>query len=329
MSPTNGYFIVSLDFELFWGLFDVKKISDYEKNLLNVRKVIPRLLDLADSYDVKLSFAAIGFLFTKNKEELLDSFPDLKPTYENSTFNPYKLIDNVGKNEEDDPFHYANSLIKLIQARESHEIASHTFSHYYVNESGQTLEQFDADLKAAVSIANKNNISLSSIVFPRNQINTDYLEICKKYGITCYRGTEKHWMFNTQNTKTLSSPAHKAFRLLDAYFNLSGYNTYKISEVKNDLGIINIPSSKFFRPYNNTLRFMEPMRITRIKKGLAYAATKKEVYHIWWHPHNFGSNIEENFNNLEEIFKHYKTLNSEFNFKSETMKGLATKIRYS
>ena len=168
---------------------------------------------------------------------------------------------------------------------------------------------------------------MSSIVFPRNQINPDYLEVCKKYGFTCYRGTEKHWMFNTQDTKILSSPAHKAFRLLDAYFNLSGYNTYKISEIKDASGMVNVSSSKFFRPYNKTLSFMESMRISRVKKGMSYAAKHNEVYHIWWHPHNFGSNIDENFKNLEDIFKHYKNLNSQFNLKSETMRGVGQTAR--
>jgi peptidoglycan/xylan/chitin deacetylase (PgdA/CDA1 family) len=326
MKSSNGYFIVSLDFELFWGLFDVKKINDYETNLRNVRVVIPRLIELADAYGIKLNFAAIGFLFAKDKKELLSALPAEKPSYHNQKFNPYNLIENIGENEHEDPFHYANSLINLIQNNGNHEIATHTFSHYYVNESGQTINQFEADLKAAITIAKQNNVVFKSIVFPRNQINDSYLEICKKHGIISYRGTEKHWMFDTHNTKTLENPFHKGFRLLDAYINLSGYNTYKIPSQSEINGIINIPSSKFLRPYNKSLSFLESLRINRIKKGMTYAAKENEVYHIWWHPHNFGNHIEENFNKLEDIFKHFKSLKEKYNYKNETIGDLAEQI---
>lgn len=329
MSATNGYLVISLDFELFWGLFDVKTISSYEKNLRNVEKVIPRLMDLADAYNVKLSFAAIGFLFAKNKSELLNALPILKPTYKNPIFDPYKLIEGIGNSEEDDPFHYADSLIHLIASNGNHEIGTHTFSHFYVNEDGQTLEQFDNDIEAAITIAKKKNITMKSIVFPRNQINKDYLSICEKYGITCYRGIEKHWMFNTYDTKMLEKPFYKAFRLMDAYINLSGYNSYSPESIRTDEGLINIPSSKFFRPYIKELKFLESRRIARINKGLTYAAKNKEIYHMWWHPHNFGDNIEENFKNLEAIFKHYKFLQNTYNYKSESMAGLAENLKNS
>lgn len=323
METQNGYLLISLDFELFWGLFDVKTTSDYETNLLNVRQVIPRLISLADKYHITLSFATVGFLFAKNKEELLAALPKEKPSYLNSRFSPYSLIDGIGKNEDDDPFHYAESLIEFIRNNGNHEIASHTFSHYYVNEDGQTPEQFEADIVAAVTLAKQKNISIKSIVFPRNQINESYLKICAKHGIICYRGIESHWMFNTYDTKKLDKPCHKAFRLLDAYCNVSGYNTNPITSLNYCHGIVNIPSSKFFRPYSKTLKVLEPLRISRIKKGFAKAAINNEIYHLWWHPHNFGKHMDENFKNLEELFKHYKQLHKTYNFKSVSMSQLA------
>jgi len=258
MKTQNGYLLISLDFELFWGLFDVKTTSNYHTNLKNVREVIPRLVALADQYNITLTFATVGFLFAKNKQELLSALPSEKPTYLNSRFNPYNLIENIGENETDDPFHYAESLIEFIRTNGNHEIASHTFSHYYANEDGQTPDQFEADIIAAVQIAKQKNINIKSIVFPRNQINEAYLKICAKHGIICYRGIENHWMFDTHDTKKLDNATHKAFRLTDAYCNVSGYNTYSISHLKNRHGILNIPSSKFFRPYSNNFKLLEP-----------------------------------------------------------------------
>ena len=59
---------------------------------------------------------------------------------------------------------------------------------------------------------------------------------------------------------------------------------------------------------------------------MQYAAKNNEMYHLWWHPHNFGTNMEENFIALEEIFKTYSNLNKDHGFESNTMSGLAEKL---
>lgn len=323
----NGYFVISLDFELFWGVFDVVKDDSYKSNIRNVRHVIPRLLELANAYKIKLSFATVGFLFADNKTNLLESLPLIKPEYGDSNFSPYNHLKSIGETEVDDPCHFAPTLFSQIHSNDNHEIGSHTFSHYYCNEKGQTINQFEEDLIAAIGIARKKNIAITSIVFPRNQINKDYLLVCKKHGITCYRGTEKSWMYNTHDTQKLEQLHYKAFRLLDAYCNITGFNTTPLDELIDEQGIVNLPSSKFLRPYSKKLKVFEPLRLKRIVNGMTYAAQQNEMYHLWWHPHNFGSYIDENFKNLEVIFKHYSDLNKKFNFKSETMSGLALQIR--
>ena len=40
----NGHFVISLDFELHWGLFDLMSVDQYQENLANVGKVIDGLL---------------------------------------------------------------------------------------------------------------------------------------------------------------------------------------------------------------------------------------------------------------------------------------------
>ena len=45
-SKQFGILIVSLDFELFWGMQDSHTLSEYEDHVLGGRKAIPRLLEL-------------------------------------------------------------------------------------------------------------------------------------------------------------------------------------------------------------------------------------------------------------------------------------------
>ena len=55
-----------------------------------------------------------------------------------------------------------------------------------------------------------------------------------------------------------------------------------------------------------------------------YAAKNNEIFHLWWHPHNFGRNQKENFIALRKILSHYAFLNKTYGFKSTTMEGLAS-----
>ena len=56
---------------------------------------------------------------------------------------------------------------------------------------------------------------------------------------------------------------------------------------------------------------------------MTMAAKKGEIYHLWWHPHNFGINLYENMNNLKLILEHFKKLQAQYAFGNQTMKGAA------
>ncbi|MCB0447683.1 MAG: polysaccharide deacetylase family protein [Gelidibacter sp.] len=329
----NGHFVISLDFELHWGVFDVRTVESYKTNLLQVRPVITRLMQLADAYDVKLTFSTVGFLFANTKEELLGYSPEKKPTYTHSNFSPYPLLDSIGSTEAEDPFHYAKSVVKQIKNNKNHEIGTHTFSHYYCHELGQTVEQFEDDIKSAIAIAKPLDVILESIVFPRNMIDANkaidqpYLDVCYRNGIKSFRGKEKAFIYNIHTTKFYHGwYLFKILRIIDAYFNLTGHNTYKVEKLYKKQTVLNLPSSRLLRAYSKSMAFLEPLKISRITKSMTHAAKKGELFHLWWHPHNFGTHTDKNFKNLEMIFKHYKELNKKYGFKSETMTGLTNKM---
>jgi hypothetical protein len=94
-------------------------------------------------------------------------------------------------------------------------------------------------------------------------------------------------------------------------------NSYPLEYKEAEL--MNIPASRFLRPYSRRLVFLEGLRFRRIKKEMEYAARHDEVYHLWWHPHNFGANINENFAFLERILKTYQELHERFGMRSMTM----------
>ena len=75
----NGKFIISLDFELMWGVRDKKDIKSYGKNIAGVQLVIPRILELFNKYDTKATFSSVGLLFFDTKKELIQNIPFIKP----------------------------------------------------------------------------------------------------------------------------------------------------------------------------------------------------------------------------------------------------------
>lgn len=311
----NGNFIVSLDYEIFWGISEKKGLHNYAENLLNTDQVVIRLLELFTKYEISVTWAIVGFLFFEDKQSLDSNIVNIKkPTYSNGQLNNYNLINAIESKHRN--IYFSKRRIEQIKATKKQEIASHTFSHYYTLEDGQNIEQFEEDLSKAIEIARNSNIKLDSIVFPRNQYSDSHINLCESYGIKTYRGNEKHWMYKPSAHQ---GALRRGLRLIDAYIKISGDNTFEIEEKDT---IKNIKSSRFLRPYSSKLKFFEKIRKARICREMTYAARKNKCYHIWWHPHNFGKNIEENFNFLEDILIHYKKLKDQYNFESVSMNKL-------
>jgi peptidoglycan/xylan/chitin deacetylase (PgdA/CDA1 family) len=317
---TPGQFVISLDFELFWGVRDKRTINDYGPALAKVHEIIPETLKLFREHGVKATFATVGLLFAKDKKEMEAYSPTLKPSYKNNNLSPFSDgFSLVKENATDDLYHYALSIIEMI-ARDypEHEIGTHTFSHYYCLEPGQSVKEFEADLIAAIAIAKARGIEVLSLVFPRNQFNPDYLEVCKELGILTYRGNGKSW-FRISESDEKTSLMKKVFRTLDCYINISGHHCYKLIDLISERPI-NIPSSRFLRPYKEKGgKVLEYLKLRRTKNSMTYAAKNKLMFHLWWHPHNFGTNTDINMTTLNSILKHYKKLNIRYGFESATM----------
>lgn len=314
----KGRFVISLDLELYWGMRDTRTLESYGPNILGVREALPRMLMAFNDHGVKATFATVGLLFFENKEAMISGLPAERPGYANSTLSPYTgHFDRVGRNEQEDRYHFGASLIRMIQQHPEHEIGCHTFSHYYCLERGQTEAEFTADLRAAKRAAAAYGVELKSFVFPRNQYNERYLGICHAEGITSYRGNERSWLYRARNRED-ETMFRRGMRLLDTWFDLSGPNTHALTAPPQGQPL-DIPSSRFLRPWNDRWNVLEGLRLRRITRAMDHAARTGTTFHLWWHPHNFGRNVDRNITFLERILHHYQHLHRERGFVSMTM----------
>jgi len=316
-------FTISLDFELLWGVMDSRG-EEYHQQLLNVHQVVPELLALFEKYNVACTWATVGALCVESEDDFETIKPTLTPSYDNINFNPYlnlKTLFSLNNN-----LLFAPSLVKQIINSPNQELASHTFCHYYCLEKGQSLEEFKMDLQSNLAVANSYNVTFKSLVFPRNQFNHDYLIACRKSGLTSYRGNPEHWAYKAES-RGEGKLYKRAFRLLDAYLPLSG-SLRQFSSRDKVSGMINIPASLLLRPWSKKFSFLESLRLWRIKWSMTRTAKKGGIFHLWWHPHNFGANTEQNLEFLEKILMHYKALNARYDFKSSTMEDIVQKGEY-
>ncbi len=351
MIPEHGALVISLDFELHWGVrHTTPPDGPYRQNLLGVWEAVPRMLALFEEYDIAVTWATVGFLFAKSKRELEEFSPSVKPLYKNPLLYPYD--EPIGENEAEDPLHFAPSLIEAVRRTPRQELATHTFSHYFCLEPGQDRQTFKADLDSALSIAKKNGVQLRSIVFPKNQHNPDYDDLLVDAGIVCYRtrqyvqqhalapGFSSKAVGETKLKRSLKPVAGLLARetrlkrtlrpvagMLDYYVDLSGTHTISWDAIRQDNGLCNVRGSFPIAPYSPRWKRMEPLRLRRIVGGINRAAISNEIFHIWWHPHNFGIHVDQNIAFLRGILEAFSRYRDSHGMRSMSMADVAAAVK--
>lgn len=310
----NSVLLVSLDFELFWGMQDCHSLESYKENIMGGRKAIPRLLELFQKYGIHATWATVGMMFAEGVKDVKSFLPNEKdwPTYEKNALLSYRCLTDGTGDEKELPWLFAPSLIRMISDCEGMEIGSHTFSHYYCREQGQTTEQFAADMRAAQNIATEKGYHVSSVVLPRNQCEPEYTKMLGRLGFTAYRDEENDWI----HEKIKIRPLMRALRLMDVYFPLTGYGGYI---PKKEFNVWNFTGSRMYKPFFKPLSFMENLKVLRIKKQMLHAAKNGLVFHLWWHPHNIGVKTDYHLQQLDEIFAYYQVLKEKYGMLSLNM----------
>ena len=132
----NSELVLSLDFELNWGVRDVFRDGQYDENLFGVQATLPKLLAFFEKYK-----------------------------YKHMHYAAHTQLAYVGANEQQDPLHFGQSLIERIIHTPHQEIGTHTFSHFYCLENGQTEKDFRADLQATKEISIGQIADIKSLFF--------------------------------------------------------------------------------------------------------------------------------------------------------------------
>ena len=113
----------------------------------------------------------------------------------------------------------------------------------------------------------------------------------------------------------------RAARLADAWLPLSRRMSFVEEHTPGHP--VNVPASRFLRPWSHRVRFAEPLRVRRIVTEMQEAAAAGRSYHLWWHPHNFGRNLDKNLATLSAILRAFDVLRDRGQMTSKTMADFA------
>ena len=317
----SGTFVISLDFELMWGVRDHRSVRDYGDAILGGRVAVPEILSRFKAAGIRATWATVGLMFAKNRDEMLEFAPDVRPNYKDPRLSPYSSIETgiIGENEKDDPLHFGGSLIDRIVDTPGQEIATHTYSHYYCLEPGQDMNSFSADIDAAITIANARGLSLTSLVFPRNQKTPAHARRAAELGIEVTRGEGSGWL-NRPRSGAQRTPLFRFIRFLDDAFPTA------LAKVGNPTKVgstIDVPSSRFLRPWSKTLTPYNALHTRRIQSEMKLTAQSGGTFHLWWHPHNFGRHPKENLARLDELLDTFRYCKDNYGMTSSNMRDFA------
>lgn len=288
MDQSPGLAVISLDFELRWGVHDLygMDIDAYRANLEGVRDVVPALLRLFRGYDISATWAAVGALGCQDWQEYFRRAPP-PPEYKTSSFKvkrQYADLDPSGW------LHFAPDLLRQIVAAPGQELGTHTFSHLYLREDGITAEDVAADLAAASTLFGERfGVEPVSLVFPRNQ--PAFLDVVRNAGIKVWRGNPGPWYYECEDSKRIG-PLPRLLKLIDAL----SPPRYHIFPRQGDM----TRASLFLR-----LGLPRPLWAAHLRtiKRVLDSLQPQQIFHLWFHPHNLGQDMAMRLTRVEQVLE--------------------------
>jgi hypothetical protein len=71
---------------------------------------------------------------------------------------------------------------------------------------------------------------------------------------------------------------------------------------------------------------LEAIRLRRVSGGIRAAAEQRGIFHLWWHPHNFGANTHENLDFLRSVLEGFSNCRRTHGMRSLSMIDVAAMV---
>jgi peptidoglycan/xylan/chitin deacetylase (PgdA/CDA1 family) len=261
----RGTFCISIDLELLWGVWDCLTPTAVHNCAALEREITRRLLAAFRAHDVPVTWAFVG--------RLLD--------------DRHGFDGLVGERS----CWYAPDLIEAVRTDPvEHELATHGYGHVYF--SGCSPDEVRRDLSQAKSVHEAHGLPFRSLVFPRNQVA--HLDAVADVGIEVFRSVDAGILGSVDRRAPRLRPvvnlAEKALPIAPPV----------VEPVRRERGLVELPSSLLLIGRNGLRRIVSPAALrAKLRAGLERAADTGQLFHLWFHPSNFYTAMESQFEVLD------------------------------
>jgi peptidoglycan/xylan/chitin deacetylase (PgdA/CDA1 family) len=273
MTVQNGAALcISIDLEMAWGRWEQIDARYLRLAEQADRPIVRRLLQLAERYDIPMTWAVVGRIFDD-----APGFANLK-----------------GPREA----WFAPELVEAIQASPvAHDIGSHSYAHVYYDKLND--EEASLDLGRDVELRKRWGIPARSWVFPRNGIA--HVEKLVEAGIEVYRTPDAGWL---ELVRTHAGRLYPVGNLLDKMLPITPPLVEAQPRSFGARRAVALPSSTILLARNGLRRLALP-EVTKLRwiRAIEDATTQGKAFHPWFHPSAFYFDPEPQFSMLEAVLR--------------------------
>jgi peptidoglycan/xylan/chitin deacetylase (PgdA/CDA1 family) len=273
MTVQNGASLcISIDLEMAWGRWEQIDARYLRLAEQADRPIVRRLLHLAESYDIPMTWAVVGRIFDDSP-----GFAGLQ-----------------GPREA----WFAPELVEAIQESPvAHDIGSHSWAHVYYDRLGDA--EASQDLGRDVELRKRWGIPARSWVFPRN--GAAHLERLAQAGIEVYRTRDAGWLARVRDhAPRLYPPAN----LLDKVAPITPPLVEVEPRRQGAGGAVALPSSTILLARKGLRRLVHP-EVTKLRwiRAIENASRERKTFHPWFHPDAFYWDPEPQFSMFEAVLR--------------------------
>lgn len=315
---SNGALVISIDYEFALGFADFDLSDEDKERMRGEMDITSRLLELFEHYNIPATWAVTGHLLEHHcawqKGAPHPEYP--RPIHRSEKRDWFLLHPPEG--EYDDPlwFDVRRLVPQILRSPVGHEIASHSYGHIIYGEKGVHEGAVRADIENMKRIHAERKYPLFSFIFPRNG-EAFHAELASA-GIQCYRGVRRMWY------RLFPGIIGRALHLVDYFLP----TVHTVVPKRGEGGLINLPDSLMLLGRNGVRRVVVPTLMKwKIRRGIATAAKRGEVFHLWFHPSNFWYDTDTQFEILEDALRFAARLREDGALSILTMQGVCEQAK--
>ena len=118
--------VISLDFEMFWGVLDTQTLAGYGPRVAGEWTAISGMLALFRRHGIRATWATVGMVMCRDHRQWSEIRPAQLPGYQNPVCDNYRASSVAAAHPD---LFFGRPLVESILETPGQEVGSHSYSH--------------------------------------------------------------------------------------------------------------------------------------------------------------------------------------------------------